>query len=430
MVIDYGKLIYGDVDSSDYGIYISGEGVYNAPERAVEFVNVPGRNGAIALDQGRYENIQVTYPAMVLEDDQESFRERLGSFRNAILSQKGYQRLEDSYHPDEFRMGVYHAGLSVSDLLTYHQGGNFELTFDCKPQRWLTVGDYPIPVESGDVLENPTPFESSPILELEGYGNIQINNDTINIDIPNVPLGVVNLPLSGESYVETDQDEYTFNLTFDDSILNDGDKVWLSPSNNDPFTINFTLFGDPTLVGDEKPTGLTVTSSGDVLSHYVALNTDRTPFEINVTLSLKRQYNFTVGVNNQHMEPSISISFDVGEDTYTIPIGVMIFYYGGDELNVTPQAWLLTEGIPIERFSYKLGNLNGFYGNSSQTVSGKIVVDCELGEVYKIYNGAWINLNSIVSFGSDLPVMPPGANKILYSNTFTKVEIAPRWWEI
>jgi len=187
MVIDYGKLIYGDVDSSDYGIYISGEGVYNAPERAVEFVNVPGRNGAIALDQGRYENIQVTYPAMVLENDQESFRERLGRFRNAILSQKGYQRLEDSYHPDEFRMGVYHAGLSVSDLLTYHQGGNFELTFDCKPQRWLTVGDYPIPVESGDVLQNPTPFSSGPLLEIDGYGSVWFNGHHVKLD--NAVLG-------------------------------------------------------------------------------------------------------------------------------------------------------------------------------------------------------------------------------------------------
>ena len=55
MVIDYGKIIFGGVDSSDYGIYISGTGTYNAPERAVEFVTVPGRNGAIAMDQGRYE---------------------------------------------------------------------------------------------------------------------------------------------------------------------------------------------------------------------------------------------------------------------------------------------------------------------------------------------------------------------------------------
>lgn len=428
-MVKWGKIIFGGVDSSEYGIYITGEAVYNAPERDVEFVEIPGRNGALALDKGRFKNITVTYPAGAFGKSQEEFREALSEFRNAIMSQTGYQKLKDSYHPDEYRMGIYAAGLEVSPV-AYGQAAEFELTFECKPQRWLKIGEYPVPIDSGDILENPTPFDSSPLLELEGYGNILLNDDTINIDIPNVPLGVVNLPLSGESYVETDQDEYTFNLTFDDSILNDGDKVWFATTNNDPFTINFTLFGDPALVGDEKPTSLTVTSSGEVLSHYVTLNTDRTPFEINVTLSLKAQYNFTVGVNNQNIAPSISISFDVGEDTYTIPVGVQIFYYGADELNVTPYAWLLTEGIPIERFSYKLGNLNGFYGNSSQTVSGSIVVDCELGEAYKIFNGSWINLNSAVSFGNDLPVLPPGTNKVVYSNTFTRVDITPRWWKV
>ena len=49
-MVNWGQIIFGGVDSSDYGIYISGEAVYNAPQRAVEFVDVPGRNGAIAID--------------------------------------------------------------------------------------------------------------------------------------------------------------------------------------------------------------------------------------------------------------------------------------------------------------------------------------------------------------------------------------------
>ena len=74
MAVEWRHLIFGDVDSADYGIYISGDGVYNAPERAVEFVDVPGRNGAIALDQGRYNNIEITYPAGTFAKTQEEFR--------------------------------------------------------------------------------------------------------------------------------------------------------------------------------------------------------------------------------------------------------------------------------------------------------------------------------------------------------------------
>ena len=37
------SLMFGGVSSADYGIFISGEGVFNSPTRAVEMVSVPGR---------------------------------------------------------------------------------------------------------------------------------------------------------------------------------------------------------------------------------------------------------------------------------------------------------------------------------------------------------------------------------------------------
>ena len=189
-MVNWGKLIFGGVDSSDYGIYITGEAVYNAPEREVEFIDIPGRNGSLAMDKGRYNNITVTYPAGAFGKNQEDFREALSAFRNAILSQKGYQRLEDTYHPEEYRLGVYAAGLEVSPA-SRGKAGQFDLSFVCKPQRFLSIGDYPIPVDSGDILQNPTVFDSSPLLEVDGYGTVSFNGFDIELD--DSPLGVVDL---------------------------------------------------------------------------------------------------------------------------------------------------------------------------------------------------------------------------------------------
>ena len=50
-------------NSKDYGVYITGSGVFNAPERDVEMISIPGRDGAFAQDMGRFSNIEVTYPA-------------------------------------------------------------------------------------------------------------------------------------------------------------------------------------------------------------------------------------------------------------------------------------------------------------------------------------------------------------------------------
>lgn len=167
-------------DSEDIGVYIAGDSVYNAPERDYEMVSIPGRNGNLAIDHGRYENITVTYPAFIWADSQAEFRQKIADIRGQLTSKLGYRRLEDTYHPDEYRMGIYRSGLEV-DPVYYNRAGEFELTFDCKPQRYLTVGDEPITVASGDTLTNPTRFESLPLIEATGTGTITIGNISVTI---------------------------------------------------------------------------------------------------------------------------------------------------------------------------------------------------------------------------------------------------------
>ena len=59
-----GYIVYGGKCSKDYGLYVSGSGTFNAPERDVDLVEVPGKNGTLVLDNGRFKNIPVTYPAL------------------------------------------------------------------------------------------------------------------------------------------------------------------------------------------------------------------------------------------------------------------------------------------------------------------------------------------------------------------------------
>lgn len=172
------SLTFDGEDSRDYGVYISGEAVYNAPERTVDMISIPGRNGALALDQGRFENIEVTYPAGIYADSEADFREAVSDFRNALCSRTGYARLTDEYHPDEFRMAVYRSGLEV-DPESYKRAGEFNISFECKPQRFLTIGE----TAEADpaTLTNPTLFPSKPLIEVVGYGTLTIGAFAITI---------------------------------------------------------------------------------------------------------------------------------------------------------------------------------------------------------------------------------------------------------
>ena len=70
----YKTLTFDGVSSRTYGVYITGEAVYNAPKRSVEMIEIPGRNGSFAFDKGRFENIEVTYPAGIFADNEADAR--------------------------------------------------------------------------------------------------------------------------------------------------------------------------------------------------------------------------------------------------------------------------------------------------------------------------------------------------------------------
>lgn len=419
MAVEWRHLIFGDADSADYGIYISGDGVYNAPERAVEFVDVPGRNGAIALDQGRYNNIEITYPAGTFAKTQEEFRENLSAFRNAILSQRGYQRLEDTYHPEEYRMGVYSSGLEVSPA-GYNQAGEFELIFNCKPQRWLTVGDYPIPVESGDVLENPTPFSSGPLLEIDGYGFVWFNGQSVKLE--NAVLGntllndsfVARISTTDQSSIQTSHE-----VIFDDTLFNIGDTITVKASKFDS-----RYYTPDKLLGIDSQSGSG--SNEGALDLYIidahTIDVEAKFSDIEITAGTAKTCTYTSVVTFKEIGGSTlgalsvmgSIAYTYSSGIHSIVFQVTATKTSGDYL---PQgAWINGGKVVVNSTLSILGN--------------PTYIDCDIGEAYRIVNGAPVSLNSKVYLGSDLPNLSPGSNKITFSNTITDLKIVPRWWRV
>ena len=174
---------FDGVNSLDYDIYITGAGVYNAPERAVEKVSVPGRNGDLAIDQGRFENIEVTYAECgCAATTQEEFAEKIAAFRNVLCSRVGYKRLTDGYNQDEFRMAMYASGLEV-EAIAQHRMGKFDIVFDAMPQRWLTSGETKQSwTTTTKTLTNPTQFDAKPLIEVTGHGVLTIGSQSITIN--------------------------------------------------------------------------------------------------------------------------------------------------------------------------------------------------------------------------------------------------------
>lgn len=158
-------LTFAGKSSHDFGIRISGESTYNSPERKYNEVKVAGRNGTLIIDEDSFENITVSYPAYIVTD----MPQRVRDFVNYMNSFAGYQRLEDDYAPDVFRLAQYSGGLEVKSHGYMNRQGDFDIEFNCKPQRFLKSGEIPQTFNTNGSIYNNTNFASKPLLRV--YGN-------------------------------------------------------------------------------------------------------------------------------------------------------------------------------------------------------------------------------------------------------------------
>jgi phage-related protein len=169
-------IYFNNKDLADYGLFISGSGTFNAPARNVEKVEIPGRNGSLTLDQGNYANIDVKYTSFIPEGMQLNTE----GLRNFLLSQKGYKRLEDTYHPEEFRLGRYVEGIEIEPSQMRIAAAT-TLSFDCKPQRFLKSGEKAITFTANGTIINPEVMTALPLIRAYGSGSFTVGDRTVTI---------------------------------------------------------------------------------------------------------------------------------------------------------------------------------------------------------------------------------------------------------
>lgn len=170
--------IFGGVNSLDYGVLLDGSGTTTAPERDVTTVTIPGRSGDLLVDAGRWKNTTVSYPCTIARE----FEGRFAAFKQALLAEGGYKRLEDTLHPDEYRL-AYLAGPLEPETIPYNRAGTFALDFGCKPQQFLKSGEDALTVASGGKLYNPTGCAALPLIRLTLTADAKLNVGGVQMSV-------------------------------------------------------------------------------------------------------------------------------------------------------------------------------------------------------------------------------------------------------
>ena len=389
---------FGGTSSSAYSMFITEAATYNVPERAVEMLDVPGRNGAYALDLGKFENVEVTYHVVVHKDTNANFQTELSDVRNWLASKVGYQRLTDDYNSNVYRMAIFKGGLETSE--TFVNGAEFDIVFDCKPQRWLTSGETATAVANNGTLSNPTLFDSEPLLALKGYGTIGFNG--YEIEINNEVMGDVIVAEADDVYRPT-----TWTTTIQADLLN----------TSDTFVVNAEFVIQHTKTSANQVTSITLGTATGCSAVYIP------PHTVNVVMD---SATFTKGTS---ATATCSIAYSAvttNTGTKSCTQTCSVAYDGTSTLTFS------MSGTNITNTANKRKARHGaIYGDSTVSVLGNpTYIDCDIGECYMIKNSEIISLNQYIDLGSDLPKLASGTNTFTYDNTVTELKVTPRWWKV
>lgn len=427
----YKGFTFGDVSSKDYGVYITQEAAYNAPDRDVEVVEIAGRNGAYILDKGRFKNITVSYKCGIALDSEHTFESAIRTFRNALSSKAGkYVRLEDEYNPNEYRQAAFLGGIEVD--MADRRAGEFTVSFDAMPQRFLKSGETAVSVASGGTITNPTLFESHPLLHLWGYGTVNMlaDDQDSQIVINNDEYGAVlltNKVTKASSLVS----EY-----FDKSataLLNSNDAVQVSAGS--VLSISFD-----TAIGVVNVTNVSVsnTSTYDMSITY-STTLHGMYFVINFSLE---QIDFVYSQENQYKNSDVNVTVNYTQDgtaktaSFVARIHAQSVYSRTrDNISVDLSASVRTSGSAfyINSSRPQSSTMQPIYGISTKrpfSNDADFYIDLDIGEAYREEDGQIINVNNAVTIPAKLPVLKSGANTITYDDTITQFQVVPNWWEV
>lgn len=177
-----GNFKFGEHSTKDFDLVIQAPPTYNFPEKDVSVEHIPGRNGDLIIDNNCWKNTERTYSIASVFRPGTDFISNSERLIKWLTSTEGYHRLEDSYDPDVYRLGSFKNSGSLTNY--YDKATAINITFDCKPQRYLKNGEKSVEF-SGSVatLENPTGYQALPEITIKNI--LPLDNEVLLCTIQN-----------------------------------------------------------------------------------------------------------------------------------------------------------------------------------------------------------------------------------------------------
>lgn len=174
------KFIFAGKDSfTDFGIIISTRPTLPSPKRRVTYIEVPGRDSTLKLDEETYDDITIAVECSIKGDN---IVEQLDMIK-AWLFPPGESDLIFSFQPDKKYLAQVVNSIDFKQV--FRVVSQFVIVFNCRPFKYAVDND-PITItsSSGTTIQNPGSIASRPVIKVYGSGDVDlyINSNVIRLN--------------------------------------------------------------------------------------------------------------------------------------------------------------------------------------------------------------------------------------------------------
>ena len=171
--------VFGGVATHELDMRIEHFPRQGSPARRRQTIHVPGRNGDLHYQENSFDNYVQPYECYF--HGKHPTPKQAHALKAWLLRSGDYQRLQDSYDPEHFRMATFAGPLDVENILNKY--GRCVVNFDCDPRSFLTLGELPVAYDAAGTIYNPTAFVALPLITVygNGAGTVTVGSSTVKI---------------------------------------------------------------------------------------------------------------------------------------------------------------------------------------------------------------------------------------------------------
>lgn len=401
------NFIFNGVSASDYDIEVL-DFTEEFTSRDGNGIVVSGRTGELYSDNGRYENIKLTYHcALTLgTEDAES---KLKEFNARLLSFIGNYHLTDTFDDSvAYRIGRYTGAIEPKISRTGDGLVRVDFTFNCNPKKFLASGATPSIFESTEkVIPSYHVFSDfSTTVQENLLPSIRSKTSYSQADISDMHYIVIGLTF-GENEVHDIRIESNDSEEFFASVLR------LTP-NATPYDYNgwagvFTTYTSKMFKFDSARGGYPDVTIACTTPYIVAQRT--APFRLYVDDELyfeDNYFDFYSLTNPTFFGASPLLRMKVPANTFNDYLCVI----NGTSIELNHSSDVSAESFAINYLTFDAETMNAY----------SLPEDNEAGYL--------INANRFVKVSGYSMDLQSGENEIWLGNWCKKLEIIPRWWTL